>query len=262
MSRPFRCFVMQKVILVVALLWSVFSAGCGTDTGPEVNRINRVKPMAVTPDQVRRRERSEVYCKAHKIPVYPIKGDFYVTAEKNTTIRTPDEITDRLLALCYAELKSEKTEQAWLDSFDRKYNVSPKLSPKERIFMNNAAPTDQEMIDAGWKVECMHVLLWALGYVDTLGYPSQACDVDATVLQVFSITPQQLKAGARPRSKSEIMDQADLLLRMHWACEEARLNNTPIPGGLESDVIMEWHYALNWLIGYQSQSWDEITTDT
>lgn len=253
---------MRKIVGVLALLGSVFCTGCENDSGPAVERIRQVAPIAVTPDQVRRRERSEAYCKAHKIPVYPIKGDFYVSAEKNTTVRTPDEITDRLLALCYAELKSEKTEKSWLDSFDRKYNVSPKLSPKERIFMNSSAPTDQELIDAGWKVECMHVLLWALGYVDTLGYPSQACDVDATVLQVFSRTAGQLRDGARPRTKAELLDQADLLLRMHWACEEARLNNTPIPGGLESDVIMEWHYALNWLIGYQNQSWDEITTDT
>ena len=27
-------------------------------------------------------------------------------------------------------------------------------------------------------------------------------------------------------------------------------------------VVYERHYALNWLIGYCDQSWDEVTTDT
>jgi hypothetical protein len=27
-------------------------------------------------------------------------------------------------------------------------------------------------------------------------------------------------------------------------------------------VVQERHYALNWLIGYCGQDWDDITTDT
>ena len=29
-----------------------------------------------------------------------------------------------------------------------------------------------------------------------------------------------------------------------------------------SGVVMERHYALNWLIGYSDQEWDDVTTDT
>jgi hypothetical protein len=253
---------MQRIIFPVALLLLLLVAGCDTDTGPKVQRAGHIKQIAATPDQLQRRARSEGYCTEHNIPVYPNKADFYVTAEQATTIRTPDEITNRLLALCMAELKSEKTEQEWLDSFDRKYNVMPKLSPKERVFIQSTQPSEQEMIDASWKVECMHVLLWALGYTDSLGYPSQASDVDAIMQQVFSRTETQLRTGAKPRTKAEILDAADLLLRMHWACVEAELNKTTIPAKLEHEVVLEWHYALNWLIGYMNQSWDDVATDT
>ncbi|MDR2636809.1 MAG: DUF4272 domain-containing protein [Zoogloeaceae bacterium] len=31
---------------------------------------------------------------------------------------------------------------------------------------------------------------------------------------------------------------------------------------MEPGVTMERHYALNWLIGYMDQEWDDISTDT
>jgi len=32
--------------------------------------------------------------------------------------------------------------------------------------------------------------------------------------------------------------------------------------GVDAGIVIERHAALNWLIGYMGQSWDEITTDT
>ena len=32
--------------------------------------------------------------------------------------------------------------------------------------------------------------------------------------------------------------------------------------GLNRGVVMERHYALNWLIGYAGRDWDEVSTDT
>lgn len=31
--------------------------------------------------------------------------------------------------------------------------------------------------------------------------------------------------------------------------------------GLDCGVVRERHYALNWLIGYSEQAWDEASTD-
>ncbi len=64
------------------------------------------------------------------------------------------------------------------------------------------------------------------------------------------------------RRKSEILDQADLILRFHWACREAQINGEQTPGGLNDDVVIERHRALNWLIRYMDRDWDDVTTDT
>ena len=61
---------------------------------------------------------------------------------------------------------------------------------------------------------------------------------------------------------SEVLDQADLIYRYHWAVVDANLKGKLPPGKLDGGVTMERHYALNWLIGYFDQEWDDISTDT
>lgn len=60
---------------------------------------------------------------------------------------------------------------------------------------------------------------------------------------------------------SEILDQADYYYRLHWAVIELRLNGRS-SGKANEEIIDERHKALNWLIRYMGQNWDDITTDT
>jgi hypothetical protein len=64
------------------------------------------------------------------------------------------------------------------------------------------------------------------------------------------------------RTKKEILDQADLILRLNWACVSARVKNEQAPSGLNSSVVYERHYSLNWLIKFMNQEWDKVTTDS
>ena len=49
---------------------------------------------------------------------------------------------------------------------------------------------------------------------------------------------------------------------IHWAVRDARLNGRPVPNNYHPGVVLERHHALNWLIGYCGQDWDDISTDT
>ena len=83
---------------------------------------------------------------------------------------------------------------------------------------------------------------------------------------VFDVYEQKslenLIANTKLKSKGTILDAADLILRYNWACVDARINNRPTPAGLDSGVVYEWHYALNWLQGYAGADWDDVSTDT
>ncbi|WP_262898456.1 DUF4272 domain-containing protein [Hymenobacter negativus] len=57
----------------------------------------------------------------------------------------------------------------------------------------------------------------------------------------------EFRQRARLRPAPEIRYAANLTYRYAWACVDARLKGQPAPVGLESAVVYERFYALNWL---------------
>jgi Domain of unknown function (DUF4272) len=247
---------------------TLFSCGNNTDnsksqpiiTEPVITK--NVENITATKDQQERRAKSEEFCKSKNIPVYKNPNSLFVDPEEKVKIRTKDEIVDRAIALCYLEVKSEGADKKMLADFDKKYNVTSKLTVKEKAFASNDNPTQQELADANWRAESFHVMLWALGYIETLKYANEVCNVSEDVKHLFSKTEKEFREKSKLRNKAEILDQADLILRLNWACTNARIKNEPAPSGLDKSVVYERHYSLNWLINSLSEYWDNVTTNT
>jgi hypothetical protein len=216
----------------------------------------------VTKEQIERRTKSEEFCKSKNIPVYKNPNSLFVETDAKVSIRTQDEVVDRALTLCYIGLKSEGLEQKHLDQMDKDFGISEKLTPNEKAYATAKVPTEQQTINANWRYESLHVLLWALGYIDTLSYPDKTCNVADDVKIIYELKEKGFRQKAKLRSKKEILDQADLILRLHWACVSARVKGEQPPGGLDKSVVFERHHTLNWLINYMEQMWDNVTTDT
>ncbi|RYD48086.1 MAG: DUF4272 domain-containing protein, partial [Verrucomicrobiaceae bacterium] len=100
------------------------------------------------------------------------------------------------------------------------------------------------------------------GQSSTLPKPDGICDVPKLVGFIKDRDAAQFIKDAKLRPFPDIIDQADLIYRYHWATTDARVKNKPSPAKLEAGVVQERHYALNWLIGYMGQHWDDISTDT
>ena len=247
---------------IVSFALTLFSCNDNVNSKAETPITKPVVNITPTKDQQERRARSEEICRSKNIPVYKNPNSLFVEPEETVTIRTKDDVVDRAIALCYLELKSEKADKGMLADFDKKYNVMSKLTPTEKRFVLSDNPTDQQMTDANWRAESFHVMLWALGYIDSLKYPNEVCNVGDDVKHLFSKTETAFREKATLRSKTEILDQADLILRFNWACVNARTTNQPVPGDLDKSVVYERHYSLNWLINYMNQEWDNVTTDT
>jgi len=113
-----------------------------------------------------------------------------------------------------------------------------------------------------WRGECVWVLLWSLGYVDELDRPEKECDAEK-IADLFEKHPKDaFLKDAKLRPLGEILDQADLIYRYHWAVVDSRVKGNEAPAKLNADVVAERHYVLNWLIGYLDQEWDAVSTDT
>jgi len=136
------------------------------------------------------------------------------------------------------------------------------VSPSEVAFLENQKPSEQETADVIWRMEALWMLLWAMGKVKELDLPTKPCDLD----MIHELVPKRAEVAqyinsATLKTKSEILDHTDMIYRIHWAVRDAQLNKKPIPAGLDADVVVERHYALNWLVFY-ADDWDDITTDT
>lgn len=102
------------------------------------------------------------------------------------------------------------------------------------------------------------------GVVDDLPYPSEIIDVPvlAAIFWQHKGIGGLLSKGFS-RSQSEILDAADITLRYDWACVEARVHGKEAPASLNGDVVMERHYAFNWIIGANGGAdWDDIQPNT
>lgn len=218
-----------------------------------------------------RRERSLARLKAEGIPYLPqLRSE---VNEQEARLKSREEIVQRAVALfavaVYAEvLLSENPDRdealGYVGKLDEIYGVSHWLTPKEAAYLADPSPEQQESIQFVWRYECCGALLWAAGITDDLPYPSEICDVPI-IAQLFwqhkGIGDLLSKGYARP--DAELLDAADLTLRYDWACVDARIHGKEAPAALDGGIVMERHYALNWVVGADGGApWDEIQPTT
>jgi hypothetical protein len=186
-----------------------------------------------------------------------------IESESEINKKTKEEVAFRVAALFVVALKGEGIEQSEIEEIIKDYDVVKEyLSPEEKAFIQNPSPADEDSNNFKWRYESAWTLLWALGYVDKLNKPVEVCNVPLAVNLLKDKGIDKFVSDAKLRSYSEILDEADLIYRYDWAIVDARLKNKPAPSELAPGIVYERHYALNWLIGYMDEEWDDITTDT
>jgi hypothetical protein len=187
-----------------------------------------------------------------------------IETEPTAKIRSPEEVARRatVLALVAAYAEPGSFPIGELRNLLEKRGVSNDLTPVEREFISIPNPTDQQRAQFTWRYEGVKVLLWALLYLEHLDFPGEYCDVPALVRVIAQSDPQKFIGEARLQNAGAILDEADLIYRYNWACVNARVKNEPAPAGLDGGIVVERHHALNWLIGYMDQDWDNTSTDT
>ncbi|KAJ3198549.1 hypothetical protein HK101_000064 [Irineochytrium annulatum] len=151
--------------------------------------------------------------------------------EEHITIRSKEEVARRAVALCLAALKGEclgagesaDDTAALVQEVIDKYEADSFFSPLEKKFIDQHGAEQQEIIAFSWGYEAYHVMLWALGYVEELGAPTELCNVgkDVGYLQQKDSFADFL-SNASLRNKSEILDEADLIYRYNWEWDDVR----------------------------------------
>jgi hypothetical protein len=253
-------FIPKSKLAAALILMGIFGQLFGDTPEERKVKIQKLEATAPSQESIERKERSHKVLGEKKVPIN--KTLPYIEDSSAAKLRSPQEIAERLLGCTVTAVGGEMGDKKFVDDLITRFAAKNFLTPAEKKFLNESLGDQQERVQFSWRYERSWVLLWALGYVDELTYPSSICDMRQLVELTKGKKVESLLAGAKPRSEKEILDAADLIYRLDWAVVDARVNNKPAPAGLDGGVVVERHAALNWLIGYMGQSWDEITTDT
>lgn len=214
----------------------------------------------VSAEQIERKLRSEKRLAAEGVPLNKYLPA--IESEAQAKRRTKEEIANRAMALLVVGMHGSTPDKAIADKIIGQYSLASHLTPREREFIAAKAPSDRDRVNFSWRFEAANALFWALGYVEKLDKPTEVCDPITLIKFMKARTAELFIADAKLRSLRETLDNADLIYRYRWALVDAQINDRPEPAGLNGSVALERHVALNWLIGYMDQEWDDVSTDT
>ena len=239
----------------------------GKTAQPHVERVVPIATVQLPPtdtpvklyeDQVLRKAWAEDLLAQQGVRINPHLP--CIEGQTEVRVRTAQEIADRLRALVIVAVKGEGLEQERVQEVIEGWGAKDLFTPRELDFVNDLSPSDHDRLQFSWRYEAAWVMYWALNFTGgPLAFPGDVCDVSHLVATVRD-TPDLIQKGAQ--SANNILNEADLIYRYHWAVRQASLDGVVPSGGLNSGVVMERHKALNWLIGYDNADWDEVSTDT
>ncbi len=226
-----------------------------------------------TPAQIARRNENmkELFDKHIFVMELPVNAD-----DDEITIRNKEEIVKRALGTLAISLYSEallnpavqmeiKEAREFVEEVMGRHGITKLtdiMTSKEWEYFNDDQSDEGTRIAFSWHYEHLYVLEWALG-LDEWTEPVAICDVPKSSRLLRETGDyMDICKSVKMRSKKEILDKADLVYRMDWACVDARIHGMQSPGGMEPGVVQARHKTLNWLIRYGDVDWDKVDTPT
>ena len=221
-----------------------------------------------------RKERSEKVLAKHKVMINPHLP--CIESEDEAKIKSPEEIVKRAVTafitaqiaidICNNDRVSESV--GFFAHILEGFGLTGELTDDEKRYFDLSKHGEITQDDANqmqWRLEMCIPLFWACGFWKRLDYPNEITDTTKLIALISSCGNfNELMSLVKIRDPKAILDEADLIFRMDWACVEARLKGDPrIMGDLFSDVVVERHKGLNWLIGaFDAEDWDNVRAHT
>lgn len=225
-----------------------------------------------------RKERSERFLLSQRVKINPNLPE--TVTESSARIKSPEEAVKRVVCaflaaqiaidICNGETGTESA--VFFTDILNSFELADELTDDEKKYFaladENApriSPEDANQFQ--WRIEMCMPLFWACGFLGRhdLAFPADITDTtDLIKLLGGCRSFDEIMSHVKMHTPAEILDNADVCLRMDWACVEARIkNDRSICGNLMSDVVMEQHKGFNWLIGaFDAEDWDNVRAHT
>jgi hypothetical protein len=185
-----------------ALIVTFILLACAVAVSPETD---------VNSEAEARRQRSIAVLKNEGVPYIDHLPMIETAAEIKP--RSSEEVALRAIALAVVAVKGETLDQKLALELVERFDIRSALSPAERAFIDNPAPSQHDRVQFAWRYEGLGVMLWALGFEQELGRPDKIVDVPRAVTFIRDLGRDGFVAKAKLRSMDQILDQADLIYR-------------------------------------------------
>lgn len=233
--------------------------------------------QAFAQNAILRKERSEKFLNKQNIKINPHLP--VIEDENEAKLKSPEQTVKRAVTALFATQiamdvlnpqADVKESAVFFGEMLARLGLSDEPTPEEKMFfalVNDNAPKPAEKFasDMAWRIEMVVPLLWACGIIsEDLAYPDKVSEyIEAARMIASCDNFDELMLKVNMRNPSKILDKADLLFRMDWACVDARLKGEIPSGNLNPDVVVEQHKGINWLIGaFDAEEWDKVKPHT
>ncbi|OHT11168.1 hypothetical protein TRFO_01071 [Tritrichomonas foetus] len=185
----------------------------------------------------------------------------YHFTQEETTIRPVEDIIHRASALyCLATYADSLLQgncprdeaRSFAQKFISRYNADQYFTEKEKEFMENPAPTQEQVGQFCWQWESLYSMLYCLGFIDSLGLPTEACKVPlCSRAFARNRTTDALVKVVKIRPIEEILDFCDLI----FCCFNARNKSS-----FENGVLCGWKKTADWItiVKGKEYDWDSL----
>lgn len=149
-----------------------------------------------------------------------------------------------------------------LHKINEKFDFLEYATDDELDYLNNDNFKTTDGLKFSLDFECIAVLLWSLGLYENLGDPVEKCNKEEiiTILEFYQDI-EELITYSTPLSIEELLQEHDIIMRYHWACEQRRTYNQYFSYPLDEDIVLMRHKTLNWILTtIYGDEWDTIQT--
>lgn len=227
---------------------------------PDSSEPDSGAQLPFLPDARQRKSQSEIELRNRMIDTPDSLPP--VISEDEVTMRSPDDVAWRALALFIVAVRAESIANGKPIPIEALREKSPlsfqSLTPWEKAFLDNEAPSEADVSAAGWRYEALATLQWALGLQSTLPFPDCICDVPESARLMIAVPARQMIENAVLRPTGEILDAMDFNFRLLWAARDSAMRNAELPASIEGGVVTERQHAFNWLTFFENADWDDV----
>lgn len=112
-----------------------------------------------------------------------------------------------------------------------------------------------------WRSEAADILLWATSRA-SLDFPRAQRDPRETFAAAFAGTEQEFVAATALRPVHELLAEQERTRALAWALRQHEHFGGPAVSGVDRGVVSERLTALNWLLDWRNDAWDDTDTAT